>query len=337
MKARYNFKFLKENDAIEPDYDELYYNNYTTLYDRVANIFSYKNLPATIPEYILKKLVILFGRSFWFEEKGRIICDKGNNGGYLDLYHRPMTALIVNEYDGVNGEYQIYYENAIDDLNVYDETVKSFPVCCRLRCDDSEIGLHGIISKYAFLMTHADISLALACIQARAHGIASGVGDKGQKELQIFYENLLKGKIYSLKENPIDENTYKILPFVHTVSDTITQLIELKQFYFSEFLNEIGITTNSNKKMAQQNNIELEINNEISNSLVDSMFACQKADIELINNYFGLNIEIVKNYNDTPTKNAINDDEPDFEDEPNDDDESNDNDEPNDNDEGGEQ
>ena len=300
---RYNFKFLTENDAIEPNYVNLYFTNFCELYNRCANVFKYKNLPVTVPEYILKKLLILFGRCFFIKENDKIIIDKGENGGHLDLYHRPLTTLIINPYDNINKEFQIYYENNIEDLNVYDDAVKNFDICGILKNDKSQIGLYGIISKYSYLITHAEISLSLASIQSRAHGIASGVGDKGQRELQVFYENLLKGKIYSLKEEPIDENTYKVLPFMDRVNDTISELINLKQFYFSEFLNEIGINTNINRKKAQQNNIELEITDDISDSLVDEMFETQKADIEIINNLFNLNIEIEKNYTEHNNKN----------------------------------
>lgn len=293
---RYSFNFLKENDSIEPNYEHLYYTNFTELYNRASNIFTYKNLPETIPDYVIKKLTMLFGRCFFLKKDDKIIVDKGNNGGYLDGYHRPLTTLIINPYFNINHEYQIYYENNLDSLNIYDENVKGFELCGILRNDSTQTGLYNIISKYAYLLTHSEISLSMACINARSMGIATGVGEKAQKELQVFYENLLKGKVYTLKENIVDENTYKILPFVNNVADTIQELINLKQFYFAEFLNEIGIKTNINQKKAQQNSIEIELTDEISNSLVDEMFNTQKADLEIINNLFHLNIEIEKNY-----------------------------------------
>ena len=296
---RYSFNFLKENDSIEPNYDELYYTNFTELYNRASNIFTYKNLPETIPDYVIKKLTMIFGRCFFLKKDDKIIVDKGNNGGYLDGYHRPLTTLIINPYFNINQEYQIYYENNLDSLNIYDENVNGFELCGILRNDSTQTGLYNIISKYAYLLTHAEISLSMACINSRSMGIATGVGEKAQKELQVFYENLLKGKIYTLKENIVDENTYKILPFVNNVADTIQELINLKQFYFAEFLNEIGIKTNINQKKAQQNSIEIELTDEISNSLVDEMFNTQKADLEIINNLFNLNIEIEKNYTES--------------------------------------
>lgn len=299
VPTRYNFKFLNENDTIEPNYDELYYTNFCELYDRASNIFEFKNLPKTIPFESLIKQLLLFGRTFIVEKEGDLLAVPGNNGGYLDLYHRPMTAILNNPYaNDINGEYQIIYDDMLASHNIYDENIKSFPICCRLKNDKSEVGLYPILKKYAYLLTHAEITLATSCIQSRAMGIASGVGDKAQKELQIFYENLLKGKIYTLKENPIDENTYKVLPFIATTANQVTQFIELKQFYFNEFLNEIGIVTNFNKKVAQQNNMELEINDKIAFSLVDEMFNTLSADLEIINKTFGSDIKLKKNYED---------------------------------------
>ena len=302
VPTRYNFKFLSENDTIEPNYDELYYTNFCELFDRASNIFEFKNLPKTIPFESLIKQLLLFGRTFIIEKEGDLIAVPGNNGGYLDIYHRPMTAILNNPYaEGINGEYQIIYDDMLASHNIYDDNIKSLPVCCRLKNDKSEVGLYPILKKYAYLLTHAEITLATSCIQSRAMGIASGVGEKAQKELQIFYENLLKGKIYTLKENPIDENTYKVLPFISTTANQITQFIELKQFYFNEFLNEIGIVTNFNKKVAQQNNMELEINDKIAFSLVDEMYNTLTTDLEIINKTFGSNIEIRKNY-EKPTE-----------------------------------
>ena len=291
---RHNFKFLTENDAIEPNYEQLYYQNFTEFYNRASNIFSYKNLPASIPEYILKKQLLLFGRNFWHKLGNDIIILKGNDGGYRDAYYRKMTTLIDNPYIPISSEFKIEYKDNV--ISAYDDALKGFECVCMLRNDKSELGLYGLISKYAYLITHAEISLSMASIQSRAMGIASGVGEKAQKELQVFYENLLKGKIYTLRENPIDENTYKVLPFIHETSRTLTELRELRQYYFNEFLNEIGVVTNYNKKQAQQNNVEIEINDKIAYNLVDEMYNTQKEDIDFINEYFGLNIEIVKNY-----------------------------------------
>lgn len=297
VPTRYNFKFLNENDTIEPNYDELYYTNFCELYDRASNIFEFENLPKTIPFESLIKQLLLFGRTFIIEKEGDLLAVPGNNGGYLDLYRRPMTAILNNPYSkGIDGEYQIIYDDMLASHNIYDENIKSMPICCRLKNDKSEVGLYPILKKYAYLLTHAEITLATSCIQSRAMGIASGVGEKAQKELQIFYENLLKGKIYTLKENPIDENTYKVLPFINLTTNQVTQFIELKQFYFNEFLNEIGIVTNFNKKVAQQNNLELEINDKIAFSLVDEMFNTLSADLEIINKTFGSNIALKKNY-----------------------------------------
>ena len=299
---RYNFKFLNENDTIEPNYDELYFTNFCELYDRASNIFEFVNLPKTIPFESLIKQLLLFGRTFIIEKEGDLLAVPGNTGGYLDLYHRPMTAILNNPYaKNINGEYQIIYDDMLTPHNIYDDNIKSFPICCRLKNDKSEVGLFPILKKYAFLLTHAEITLATSCIQSRAMGIASGVGEKAQKELQIFYENLLKGKIYTLKENPVDENTYKVLPFIATAANQVTQFIELKQFYFNEFLNEIGIVTNFNKKVAQQNNMELEINDKIAFSLVDEMYNTLSADLEIINKTFGSDISIKKNY-EKPTE-----------------------------------
>lgn len=297
VPSRYNFKFLNENDSIEPNYNELYYTNFCELYDRASNIFEFENLPKTIPFERLIKQLLLFGRTFIIEKEGDLLAVPGNNGGYLDLYHRPMTAILNNPYaQGIDGEYQIIYDDMLSTHNIYDENIRSFPICCRLKNDKSEVGLYPILKKYAYLLTHAEITLATSCIQSRAMGIASGVGEKAQKELQIFYENLLKGKIYTLKENPIDENTYKVLPFINLTANQVSQFIELKQFYFNEFLNEIGIVTNFNKKVAQQNNLELEINDKIAFSLVDEMFNTLSADLEIINKTFGCNISLKKNY-----------------------------------------
>lgn len=296
---RHRFKFLTENDAITPDYEDLYAINQQLLYNRCANIFKYNNLPDTIPEEYLKRLLLIDGAAFIIKYNDDVLAIKGTLTDARDIYDRYLNVNVENAYaiPEINGCYNLYDPNNISKYNinkgVSDKTIYW------IKNDTSTTGLLGIITKYAYLLTHAEISLSMATIQSRAMGITSGCGDQGQKELQVFYENLLQGKIYALKDFLKDDDTYKVMPYAETISRTIPNLIEVKQFLFNEFLNEIGIVTNITKKRAQQNNLEIEVNEDIANSLVDEMFETQSYYIDIINKELGTNIEIVKNYTST--------------------------------------
>src|SRR5699024_2530921 len=77
--------------------------------------------------------------------------------------------------------------------------------------------------------------------------------------------------------------------------NNIQQLIEHNQFIKTNVLNEIGIDSNHNMKRERLNSDEVNKNQSLLQLLPDMMLQCREVGVELVNDFFNLDIEVMFN------------------------------------------
>ena len=82
------------------------------------------------------------------------------------------------------------------------------------------------------------------------------------------------------------------LPFADNGKNSITQLIELRQYTKAGWYNELGLQANYNMKREAINSTEGELNEDGLIPLVSDMLKCREEFAEKINDMFGTDISV---------------------------------------------
>ncbi len=288
-----NFDVIRDycmtNDIQEPDdmirdkKESMFYYMLNTL-NRTVTMFEYENLPDTIPEKEMEKIIQQNGYCAFIEVDGdyyvtRCSLAPGKGLKALDPYGRGKVALVTNPYL-VNKDYVIDEE------------------CVIISNDPFRIGLLPIINRNGYLLTEADITLLNASILYRAsYGIVAN-DDTGKASAEMFMEAIEAGNMAVMHNEALGgiledgSDGIKALPLAGGSNGAITQLIELKQYLKAGLYNELGLDANYNMKRERLSEGETDLNQDVLRPLIDAMLEERQNAIKKINEMFGLNISV---------------------------------------------
>ena len=247
------------------------YKNY--MYARLQEMFTYKNLPDTIPEEMLELYLLSAGTCFIAKYNGSIYAFQGSFGGEPDAYYRPTLYTVANPALNLSEQFKIGIDGIL------------------MRNDKMWVGLDNLVSRYAYLMATNLITIKTVDIVLRCLALISAPDDKSKRSAEEFLTKLEKGEIGVIGENPFFEGIKMQSPPANNGS-YLTQFIELHQYYKGSFYNEIGLNANFNMKREAIGKGEASLSQDSLLPLCDSMLECRIKDVEKINEMFGTNIEV---------------------------------------------
>lgn len=262
-------KYVKDKDTAITTFIE-------TSLDKTQQIFTYENLPVTIPQCELEKLLQVNGHCIIAEHENKLYAFTGGFSGENDVYDNPRFYTVSNTALKLCKTFEI----GVD--------------CVLVKNDFNTIGMLPVLQKYGVLLTDSEISLNTATILSRITMLISAPDDKTKASADLFIKKILNGDFSIIGENGFFEGV-RLQTASTTNSNYITQLIELIQYYKASFLNEIGLNANYNMKRERlsQNEILLNVDNLLP--FIENMFTERKTAVEKINEMF--NCEIVVDYN----------------------------------------
>lgn len=262
-------KYVKDKDTAITTFIE-------TSLDKTQQIFTYENLPESIPQAELENLLQVNGHCIVVNYNGELYALTGGFSGENDVYNNPRFYTVSNTALGLYKTYEI----GVD--------------CVLIKNDYNTIGMLPVLQKYGVLLTDSEISLNTATILSRIMMLISAPDDKTKASADLFIQKILDGDFSIIGENGFFEGV-RLQTASTTNSNYITQLIELIQYYKASFLNEIGLNANYNMKRERlsQNEILLNVDNLLP--FIENMFSERKKAVEKINEMF--DCEIVVDYN----------------------------------------
>lgn len=253
---------------------EWFYKTYKGyMYARLQQMFSYRNLPDTIPSEMFEFYLLSNGLSFVTEYEGNIYAFQGGLGGEPDPYYRPTKFTIANP--------------ALKMSKVCD--IKTDGILCKN--DKMWLGLDALVSRYAYLMATNLITLNVVDIMLRCIALLSAPDDKTKKSAEVYLEKLVKGEFGVIGDNPFFEGI-KMQTVPSSNGSYLTQFIELHQYYKGSFYNEIGLNANFNMKREAIGKGEASLSQDSLLPLCDSMLECRIENVKKINEMYGTNIEV---------------------------------------------
>lgn len=247
--------------------------------NKSLNMFEYHNLPDSIPEKELERILQTSGYAGIVEVEGELYAVWGGLGGVQDAYYRPTTMTVANP--GLKTQTGSYSKT----LTIGDDVVL-------MRNDDNMVGLIPIFAKYGTLMNEADLTMYIMLINKRAENIISASDDNTAESARQYLKKLEEGELGYIQDSKLYDSL-KTNPTHNGVSgSSFTEITELIQYLKGSMYNEIGLNANFNMKRERLNTSEIEMNSEALYPLVDNMLYNRRLAIDAINEKFGTNIEV---------------------------------------------
>lgn len=266
---------------------------YRYMLTRLQRMFQYKNLPDTIPHEILDRYLFEYGIACITEVNGKLYVFSGNLGGPQDAYYRPTEFIISNPHIKVNGELftanvPVYYTE--DEASSSGEPWSTKGVL--IRNDLDWIGLHPLLSRYAYLMAENILTLRTADVMLRVLAMITAPSDKERAAALEYLKSLEKGELAVIGDTPLVTEGVKLQSPPSNNGSYLTQFIEYQQYLKGSFYNEVGLSANYNMKREAIGTGESTLDSDSILPLCDNMLKCRQEDMAKVNEMFGTDIQV---------------------------------------------
>lgn len=245
----------------------------TYMFNRSNIMFKYHNLPETIPETELEKLLQTNGYAIVGKINGDLYAINGGLGGETDVYNRPTIATISVPYFNFNDTWEIDKD------------------CVVIKNDSNAIGLIPMFVKYCTLMNENEITMMLATVNKRIQTLLSANDDNTVESAKQFLKDVFEGKTGVIAESKLFDSL-KVNNSSTNAQVNLKDLFEFEQYLKASMYNEIGLSANFNMKRERLTSAEIETNSDNLYPLVDDMLNNRRLAIEKINEMFETDIEV---------------------------------------------
>ncbi len=276
--------------------------NFFSLLNKTTQMFSYASLPYTLPSIALERILQLTGAA--------VVIDVPTK--YKPLGFGPSFAcLTVKQEDNTPTGPNLYAFplNLADAPDPYQEPYKAIVTspgfnptisetyeinrnCVVIRNDTYMRGLSWLHSKYAALLTEAEISLRSTLVTLRDH-MTFMARTKAQKDaIEQYLNDLSAGKYGAILSADLGS------PLQAIAHDGRSNAVELAvngvQAIRSAWYNEIGLNPSFSLKREYTSAQEIDTQTDLLLPAVDDMFECRKRGVADINAMFGTSISVSK-------------------------------------------
>lgn len=268
--------------------------------DKLESMFTYENLPDTIPQKWLEYYLMCNGNCFIAKVNNKLYAFTGSLGGEYDVYYQPTIYTVSNP---------VLNTEIIRDYGTNNFKIDTDGIL--IRNDSLMNGMLPILRKYGTLLVESDITARVALINYRIHNLISASDDKTNESAKEYLSQIENGTLATIGENAFFDGIK-----VHesnTTNGYFSQLIEITQYIKASFYNEIGLNANYNLKREYISTSENSLADDILLPLVDNMLKERKEGIEKVNSKYGTNITVEFNSswktNNTQNEKEVTDNE----------------------------
>ncbi len=265
---------------------------YDRLLDVALSIFKYTY--STYEEYLfsvqLEKMLINFGVAGVIKNPNTknplaVITTRSNPSLYYDLYVNGTYSTPVSSGDVKFNQYRSILAKDYDEFSGKDGVL--------IFNDKTQNGLFDLILSYATTLAHFDVSIRNVSINMREPALVPCASTKKFfTVLEDYRKAIFKGKFKPIED--LGFSTIKMVENKAMPSSYLDSLVESRKKMLQEFYNLCGVKSNNEKK----GNMIVEEVNSNDNMLeinIGDMLESRRIGIELVNNMFDTNIEVIKN------------------------------------------
>lgn len=254
--------------------------------DRTQSMFSYSNLPKSMPESMIELMLQRNGNIFITQENGELYAFSGGEGGEPDVYGRPTIYTVANPALKISKNYKIGEEGIL------------------IKNDTYEYGLLPMFNKYGTLIVENEITIRTIIIYLRIVGLISASDDNTKASADAYLEHIVAGNLAVVADSPFFDGV-KIQSLGNSSAQYVQQFIELEQYLKGSMYNELGLNANYNMKREALTKGETSLNEDFLMPFCDDMLDSRKHGWDEVNEMFGTEISV--EYSSTWKKRSITD------------------------------
>ena len=240
--------------------------------NKSLTMFEWSNLPETIPQVELEKMLQINGYAVVAKYQGKLYAFQAGFSGQ-DPYNQPTKALVNNPALKNNTTYTIG-----DD-------------CIVIKNDDMKQGLNGIYEYYGQRLIENQITMLMTDYNLRMPFTISSSDDQTTQSAKMYLKKIIDGSLGVIGEQKLFK-ALSVTPTNSKQTATFADLYGYQQFIIAQLNNTIGLATNNNMKRERLTTNEIEVNKNASYPLVDNMLKNRQQAVEAINKMFDVNISV---------------------------------------------
>ena len=254
---------------------------YFELLDKALSLFEWKNLPDNIDSDMVEFFLLTRGHIAFFKSDDILHATFGTPSDTLSENYTFTKYLITNPYisDGetfnltVGTECIVVYNTPADKISI---TKSIFNRSLRRTA--------GIL---------ADNISSLNCLQinSRVQTMVTADNSNIAKSAETVLKEMYEGKPYKVITNNL-ANNINIENKNNTNSNTFSELINLNNYMYAQYLHSIGIKSNESAKKERLITAEIDENDTECQINLNQMLRCREKAVEKINTLFGTEIEV---------------------------------------------
>ena len=240
--------------------------------NKSLTMFEWSNLPETIPQVELEKMLQINGYAVIAEYQGKLYAFQAGFSGQ-DPYNQPTKALVNNPALKNNTTYTIGED------------------CIVIKNDDMKQGLNGIYEYYGQRLIENQITMLMTDYNLRMPFTISSSDDQTTQSAKMYLKKIIDGSLGVIGEQKLFK-ALSVTPTNSKQTATFADLYGYQQFIIAQLNNTIGLATNNNMKRERLTTNEIEVNKNASYPLVDNMLKNRQQAVEAINEMFDVNISV---------------------------------------------
>ena len=261
--------------------------------NKSLTMFEWSNLPDTIPQVELEKMLQINGYAVISEYQGKLYAFQAGFSGQ-DPYNQPTKAIVNNPALKNNTTYTIGED------------------CIVIKNDDMKQGLNGIYEYYGQRLIENQITMLMTDYNLRMPFTISSSDDQTTQSAKMYLKKIIDGSLGVIGEQKLFK-ALSVTPTNSKQTATFADLYGYQQFIIAQLNNTIGLATNNNMKRERLTTNEIEVNKNASYPLVDNMLKNRQQAVDAINEMFDVDISVEyssiwRGINDNTDK-AVNTDE----------------------------
>lgn len=240
--------------------------------NKSLTMFEWSNLPDTIPQVELEKMLQINGYAVIAKYQGKLYAFQAGFSGQ-DPYNQPTKAIVNNPALKNNTTYTIG-EN-----------------CIVIKNDDMKQGLNGIYEYYGQRLIENQITMLMTDYNLRMPFTISSSDDQTTQSAKMYLKKIIDGSLGVIGEQKLFK-ALSVTPTNSKQTATFSDLYGYQQFIIAQLNNTIGLATNNNMKRERLTTNEIEVNKNASYPLVDNMLKNRQQAVEAINEMFDVDISV---------------------------------------------
>lgn len=240
--------------------------------NKSLTMFEWSNLPDTIPQVELEKMLQINGYAVIAEYQGKLYAFQAGFSGQ-DPYNQPTKAIVNNPALKNNTTYTIGED------------------CIVIKNDDMKQGLNGIYEYYGQRLIENQITMLMTDYNLRMPFTISSSDDQTTQSAKMYLKKIIDGSLGVIGEQKLFK-ALSVTPTNSKQTTTFSDLYGYQQFIIAQLNNTIGLATNNNMKRERLTTNEIEVNKNASYPLVDNMLKNRQQAVAAINEMFNTDISV---------------------------------------------